>query len=155
MDFLPIHKETLVSQLSSHALTERLAAATSPVQKRRMSSSENIFQGVLEDDRFRISQQLRHPNNYVPLIEGIVEPTRHGCLVFVTYKLFFSSFMFLVFWSVACLSLSAFLALNVQNYIYASLSLGLGALNYLITLMNFRKQVSISHTLLMETLNID
>lgn len=155
MNFLPIHNETLVSPLSSHALIKRLSMSTAPVLKQAISKGESTFQGVLEDDKFRISQQLRQPNNYVPLIEGEIETTRRGCLVFVTYKLFFSSFLFLAFWSVTCLGLCIFLTLGVQNYLYAALAIGLGILNYVITMLNFRKQVAISHALLLDTLNID
>jgi hypothetical protein len=154
MNFLPIHKETVVSQLAPNHLMQRLQRSTSPINP-EFELSENTFQGMLEEDRFRISQQIKQPNNYVPLIEGVVEPTRHGSLVFITYKLFFSSFIFLAFWSVICLALAIFLALSIQNYVYAALALGLGALNYVITVLNFRKQVTISHDLLLDTLNID
>jgi hypothetical protein len=154
MNFLPIHKETLVSELPVRTIIQRLSNATDPISR---EESEKLldFQGVLDEDRFRISQQIKHPNNYIPLIEGYVEPTKHGCLIFITYKLFFSSFLFLAFWSIMCLGLAIFLALSAENYFYSLLAFGLGVLNYVITLVNFRKQVDISHALLMNTLNID
>ena len=154
MNFLPIHKETLVSELPVRTIIQRLSNVTGPINQ-DMPSEGLVFQGVLEDDRFRVSEKIKQPNNYVPLIEGSVEPTSHGSLIFITYKLFFSSFLFLSFWSVICMGLSIFLALSVRNYIYAALALGLGILNYVITVLNFRKQVTISHALLMDTLNIE
>ena len=153
MNLLPIHKETFVSQLSPPNLMRRLGRETSPI--RRSESGTKTFQGILDEDRFRISQRIVQPNNYVPLIEGEVEATRRGSLVFITHKLFFSSFLFLSFWSVMCMALAIFLALSAEEYIYSALALGLGGLNYTITLMNFKKQVAISHELLLETLNIE
>lgn len=152
MNLLPIHKETFVSQLTPAHLLRRLGRETSLIDR---EEGTKTFQGMLEEDRFRISQRILQPNNYIPLIEGEVEATRHGSLVFITYKLFFSSFMFLAFWSVICMALTIFLALSAEEYLYASFALGLGALNYVITILNFNKQVVISHQLLLDTLNIE
>jgi hypothetical protein len=124
-----------------------------PTEKRAKGRNA-VFQGLIADDHFRISQSLRHPNNFVPMIEGHLDETSHGSIIFIKYKLFFSSVMFLVFWTFITLGAGAFLIFSNENLWYAGLAFFLGALNYLIVILNFNKQVVISHNLLLDKLNI-
>ncbi|MCA6074400.1 hypothetical protein [Fulvivirga sedimenti] len=154
MTLIPYKSETVVSTLPPQEVLLRLQLATMPAVERQKSKGA-AFQGLIADDHFRISQSLSHPNNYVPLIEGQLDQTRHGTIIFLRYKLFFSSAMFLVFWTMITGAAGAFLLFTKQNYEYAALAFAMGLLNYVIVMMNFKKQVHISHNLLMEKLNID
>ncbi|MEJ2003950.1 MAG: hypothetical protein P8X57_03080 [Cyclobacteriaceae bacterium] len=153
MTIIPYKTETLVSTLPPNEVLLRLHLATMPAEKRE-KGSDMVFQGIIADDHFRISQNLRHPNNFVPMIEGTLDETSHGSIIFIKYKLFFSSVMFLVFWTFVTIGVGAFLIFTNNSFWYAGLAFFLGALNYLIVILNFNKQVGISHNLLLERLNI-
>lgn len=153
MTIIPYKTETVVSTLPANEVLLRLHLATMPAEKREKGSGA-VFQGLIADDHFRISQNLRHPNNFVPLIEGTLDETSHGSIIYIKYKLFFSSVMFLVFWTFITIGAGAFLIFVNSNIWYAALAFGLGGLNYLIVILNFNKQVRISHNLLLEKLNI-
>ena len=153
MTIIPLKTETVVSTLAPDEVLLRLHLATMPAEKPEKGSGAT-FQGLIADDHFRISQNLRHPNNFVPLIEGQLDQTKHGTLIFIKYKLFFSSVMFLVFWTLVTFGAGAFLLVSGENTRYAMMAFALGLLNYGIVILNFNKQVKISHNLLLEKLNI-
>ena len=153
MAIIPYKTETVVSPLPPSEVLLRLNMATKPAEKRETGNGM-VFQGLISDDHFRISQALNHPNNFVPLIEGTLDETRHGSIIFIKYKLFFSSVMFLVFWTFITLTTGAFLLVSGKELAYAALAFAICLLNYLIVVLNFNKQVKISHHLLLDKLNI-
>ena len=55
------------------------------------------FIGRIHDEGFQIHRRLKHPENYLPLIKGSLEQTSKGCLIFIEYKLIFSTRLFMVF----------------------------------------------------------
>ena len=152
----PAAQETLVSSLSAAEVARRLRAATQSADQRTKEESGAFsvaFNGQVTKDSFRLSQKITRPNNFLPLITGTIEPTSQGCLVFVRYRLFTMTSAFLVFWWVITLSFAFFLARVEGLYHYAALSVGAGAINYLVALLNFKKQVGISRRLLREVID--
>ncbi len=76
-------------------------------------------------------------------------------MLFVRYQLFTMTAAFLVFWWVVTLGFAYFLVHYERLYHYAALSVGVGAINYVVALLNFNKQVVISRRLLREVVNQD
>lgn len=152
----PGAQETLVSSLKAAEVTRRLRAATLASPQRTVevpAASSAIFNGQVTKDSFRLSQKVTRPNNFLPFITGVAEPTSQGCLLFVRYRLFTMTAAFLVFWWVITLSFGFYLAHYERLYHYAALSGGVGAINYVIALLNFNKQVVISRRLLREVID--
>ncbi|MGB3852157.1 MAG: hypothetical protein WA958_19490 [Tunicatimonas sp.] len=154
----PSAQETLVSSLSAAEVVRRLRATTNAGTRRDAASparSTFVFNGQVDSESFRLSQKITRPNNFLPLISGTIEPTSQGCLLFVRYQLFTMTAAFLVFWWVVTLGFAYFLVHYERLYHYAALSVGVGAINYVVALLNFNKQVVISRRLLREVVNQD
>ena len=153
----PTEQETLVLSLSAQDVVQRLRAATQPsaAQDRWPSPDARAFSfnGQVQPRSFRLSRKIARPNNFLPFITGEIEPTSQGCLVFVRYRLFAMTIIFLVFWLVVTFGFGYFLARYEQLYHYAALSAGVGVINYGVAVLNFRKQVAMSRELLREVLS--
>ncbi len=151
----PTAQETLVSSLSAAEVTRRLRVATLDAASRSAvpPASTVLFNGQVTKDSFRLSQKITRPNNFLPFISGAIEPTSQGCLLFVRYRLFTMTTAFLVFWWIITLGFGFYLAHYERLYHYAALSVGVGAANYLVSLLNFNKQVAISRRLLHEVVS--
>jgi hypothetical protein len=152
----PTAQETLVSSLSAVEVSRRLRAATLTSAARSAvppTASIAVFNGQVTKNSFRLSQKITRPNNFLPFISGVIEPTSQGCLLFVRYRLFTMTAAFLVFWGVITLGFAFYLAHYERLYHYAALSAGVGIVNYAVALLNFNKQVVISRRLLREVVN--
>ena len=152
---LPTSKsETIVMPLSAQEVEKKLYLVTKPpsVADSAYVPSKAIFNGIVKEKTFIISTIITHPDNYNPLISGAIESTSVGCIIFIKYELFFSSRMFLTFWSIISLCLCLFLVFVLKAYAYGSTALIAGILNYTIVALNFRKRVFRCRSLLLETL---
>ncbi len=152
---VPYRKETMVLPIPVGEALAHLSKVTRPVSRSvKKGETQFLFNGSVEQGRFTISRRVDYPNNYIPLIKAYVEDSTRGCILFLEYSLFFSSFMFLVFWSVISVLLGLFLLFYAHEINYAMVAWGAGILNYVVTLMNFRKQYTISRKLLLEALEL-
>ena len=153
----PNEQETLVLPLSAREVTRRLRQVTQPSVAQegplQTDPSTFLFNGQVEKHSFRLSQKIARPNNFLPFIIGTLEPTSQGCLLFVQYRLFTMTLAFLVFWLVVSFGFGWYLAWYERLYHYAALSVGVGLVNYMVALLNFRKQVGISRRLLRQVLS--
>ncbi|MGK7391527.1 MAG: hypothetical protein ACNS60_14325 [Candidatus Cyclobacteriaceae bacterium M2_1C_046] len=148
MILIPAKEETLVLPYSYEKVILRISLHLDT----QGDQPEKTFNGWIKPTTFKIIQKVRRPDNYIPLIIGKIEPTSKGCILFIKYRLLYSTRMFLVFWSILLILLSLFFGLEHKVYLYASLALGIGILNYLIVYFNFKKKVKISHELLLKVL---
>ncbi len=126
----------------------RLTSATKLINNDQEEDVESIevdqkwlFNGRIRDNTFTVSLIIKQPQNYLPLVKGNIEPTTFGSIVFLKYKLFFSTNLFLIFWTILSFLLTLFFLIAYDKYVYALLSMLFGISNYLITMANFNKQV--------------
>lgn len=96
------------------------------------------FNGFFKENEFRIFKSLQAPQNFIPLVIGRIEPTSGGCILFITYTLFFSTRMFLIFWTLICIGFVLFFSLVHQNIFMAVVAFVLGLINYLIAVAGFK-----------------
>lgn len=155
MLWLPVENETLVLPYSGDKVFERLRKATRPLEPYlplSVQEEDFRFNGVIEVDEFRLSRKITRPNSFLPVITGKVAPTSKGCIVFLSYRLFSSTLLFIGFWSVLTLLISLYFFLYEKLYTYGTIAVIIGVANYMIALLNFRKQVAISSQLVKQTL---
>lgn len=111
------------------------------------------FNGLVGKEKFRISRVIRRGETFLPLIEGKVEETPRGSIIFLTYRLFPVALFFLIFWSVVLVSFAAFYGLvmvNWQNALGCSL-LAIG--NYMLCVFFFHRQVKASRAIFHQLIN--
>jgi hypothetical protein len=145
MTFLLYFRETLILPYAADQIKEKLAQQIMSVQSLRRPYSASLmavdvykFNGFFKKDEFRIFRALQAPQNFIPLVIGKIEPTSKGCIVFLKYKLFLSTRMFLVFWLLVCVFFTFFFLFYYPHILLAIVSFILGLLNYLIAVAGFR-----------------
>lgn len=138
--------ETMVLSGTAHEARSKLLKHVKPpdpdLVADKRPKKEFRFYGVVGKQTFRISRAIRAPQNFLPQIAGVISPTSKGCIVFLTYSLFFSTRMFLVFWMAICLLIAIFFALAYKEYVYAAAAFFFGLFNYLVAFANFRVHVN-------------
>jgi hypothetical protein len=154
--FLPFSRETLVSNHSAEELYRKLWQVTKPVRSEKwmpdVPEQDFKFNGWVKGDRFRLSRKIKRANNFLPIMSGRIETTSMGSIIFINYQLFFSTTVFLVFWSAITLLFSLYFFVYEQIYINAAASLLLGIVNYVVAVMNFKKEVRISSRYIQEVI---
>lgn len=99
------------------------------------------FNGWFSDYSFRISKRLSHPDNFVPIVDGHIDPTSSGSILFVNFKLFFSSLLMVMLWTILSILLSIFFLFVYHEIIYASIAIVVGLVQYIVVMLNFNRQV--------------
>ena len=152
---VPYKRETLVLPIPVSEVLFHLDRVTRPLSRSvKKGETQFLFNGSVDQARFAISRRVDYPNNYIPLVKGHGEDSTRGCILFLEYSLFFSSLMFLVFWSAISVLLGLFLFFYAKETTYAVIALLAGITNYTVTLMNFRKQYAITKKLLFDALEL-
>ena len=160
MEYLPFRSETIVLPYDVAELKHRLKKVIRPVKnKYQQKTSEGagssgfLFNGVFKNNEFTISKIINQPENFLPLITGKIEATSVGCIVFLKYRMFFSTNMFLGFWSAVTFLMTLLFIIGYNNYLYATVCFGFGVANYSIAIANFNVQLRQSKKLLDKVLN--
>jgi len=150
---LPGHYETFVLVQSLDVVMDKISkATTSRMLLQNQEANRYVFTGWSKGERFRISLKITKPNNYIPLIVGKAEATSSGCLVFVTYKLFPVTSMFLVFWSLFIALIGIVTTYQYQSYVYCIAATGIIAFTYWIVWSNFKIQLRLTRQALLKVL---
>lgn len=157
MNIFPHHSEILVSSFSCEEVARKIAAVTKRVNYLDYSeySKENCqFNGKIGDNRFRLSLMIKRADSFLPLINGKIEPTRTGCILFLKYTLFPSSTFFLAFWSMVTLLMAVLFVLYDNQWLYASLCLLAGAGNFAFAWMYFKSKLKQSQMIFHQMLSL-
>jgi hypothetical protein len=151
--FLPYHYETFVlTQPSLEAIQKIHKVTTTKVLLQNQEGAQYRFSGWVQENRFRISLKISKPNNYIPLVVGKIETTSSGCLVFVSYKLFPVTKMFLIFWSLFITLAGILASYQYQSLLYAVGSLLILVIIHWVTWSNFKIQLKLTRQTLLEVL---
>jgi hypothetical protein len=111
------------------------------------------FMGTVSMSSFRLVKNLRVSNSFVPVMNGQIEATRTGCLIFVRYRMFASSLFMLIFHSLLFASVAAYLCFAEGEILLACVALFAVFAVYLVALLNFYKLVKTSHSELLKLLS--
>ena len=151
---VPVVKETIVSPLSAEEVHTRLQTIVKRGRSTRWNPEEHLFMGKLKPNQFDISRILIRPENFMPRIQGRIEESSKGSILFLRYTLEFSTRMFYIFWSLSALFFALFLWFY-ETHLYMSI-FALVALiaNILITHINFHRHKTKSRKLLLSVLDL-
>ncbi|MTI21878.1 hypothetical protein E1176_12670 [Fulvivirga sp. RKSG066] len=141
--------------MASEVISRLKRLTCAPSLSKRDIDQRATFIGRVEQSTFRVSLKVDAPENFLPIIDGEIDETSMGCIVYLKFKLFFSSIMFLTLWSAICLLIFLFFLFIVHEKAYAITALLVGLANYFVTLFYFSKKVKESHNVLMQTLKMD
>ncbi|MEQ9443605.1 MAG: hypothetical protein RIG62_31490 [Cyclobacteriaceae bacterium] len=156
MAWIPVENETLVLPYPAEEVFMRIRQVTKPLEPYLPLASQEEktiqFNGVVKPDGFHLSRKLTRPNSFLPMITGKVAPTSKGCIVFLSYKMFSATLLFIGFWSIITLLIALYFMLYEKLHAYGGIAIGIGLMNYIISLLSFQKQVVISSRLMKYTL---
>lgn len=111
------------------------------------------FNGLVGRQKFRISRVIRRGETFLPLIEGRVEETPRGSIIFLAYRLFPVALFFLIFWSVVLVSFAIFYGLALENWQNAMICSLLAVVNYMLCVFFFHRQVKASRAIFHQLIN--
>jgi len=140
MNFFPSKVESLHLALSIDELMGRF----SNMVKSGDGNSEKrvLFDGAWTHDKFSITQLLKIPNRYTPIINGKITASENGLLVKMNFSLSQITKRRLVIYTIVPLTVTAFFILGYNAWLYGSISFGLSAVNYILAREHFTAQVN-------------
>ena len=104
-------------------------------------AADKTFYGYVYDTHFQIALRNMRLMSFNPLVQGKIESTHSGCIVFLDFRLFILSRILLLFWTgfiiVAAIGIT-FVKGDLWFLLYASILLGL---MHGIAWANFRLQI--------------
>jgi hypothetical protein len=151
INFFPFNNETLVVAREWPDVLDRLSNATMSLNSNQIKPTA-VFYGWIKADRFRFSLKTRRPNSFVPLIIGTIEPTSTGCILFLEYRFFPVTRMYLIFWSLFIILAGIVIAHQYHKIYMSILALVLALLINWIAWANFNLQKDLSRKALLKIL---
>lgn len=151
INLLPQASETLVVVHDWDVVLQRLSDITTS-QLGDGRHSPKVLAGWIKEDRFQLIIRQRRLNSFMPMVEGKIDPTSTGCLIFLQYKLMPMTRMYLVLWSAIALLSGAFLAVYYKNFLISIGAVGVIALIYAIAWANFKIHYKPLHEIIFKAL---
>ena len=164
MKLFPCQSSVFVSGYSANKIVQKLEAAINPAKIKEDAFSEHWllparsleqdypFRGSVQDENFRISRKVSYPEYFLPVIEGKIESTSKGCILFVDYNLFNGTRFFMSVALTLAFLLGFFFLLIEHNLWYFLASLSFMGVGYGVTWLSFQQKVKMSRDLLEEAL---
>lgn len=160
MKLFPHQSSVFVSGYTADEIAHKLEAAIKPAKIKEDALSEHWllparsleqnypFRGAIQEAGFRISRKVTYPESFMPIIDGRIESTSKGCILFIDYNLLKGTRFFMLVALVFSLFLGVFLLLAKHNLWYFLASLGFVGLGYGVAWLNFQQKVKICRDLL-------
>ncbi|HZB13743.1 MAG TPA: hypothetical protein VE467_11965 [Chryseolinea sp.] len=136
IELLPQKNETLIVAHDWDVVLERLSEVTAD-QLNYEGKPPKKLAGWIKDDRFQLLIRQRRPNSFAPVVEGKIDPTSAGCLIYLQYRLMPMTRMYLVLWTILAFISGIFLAIYYGNFMVGLASIGTIALIHGIAWGNF------------------
>ena len=155
MNLLPYERETIVVSKSAEEVLHHLKEASTKVNlvQNHQEHTQKIFVGSVHKTKFQLSTRPKRPNSFIPVMNGEVESTSSGSIVFINYTLYRSTRMYLVFWSVLVAAIGIVSSVQVSGYFMPSICALVLTLIHFVAWANFKMQVRITRDTLMKSLS--
>jgi len=152
----PLQRSTiLVVPYSKQEFLAKLASVTYTTNHECADLSCCWFYGSIGKDRFKISRRVTHSTTFLPILEGQIQESTRGCIIFLHYKLFNSikQLLFFALFFVLCIAgYFFFVADEPTNTFLCFLFV---SLNYAVAHTNFKKQVNITQQQLIKVIELN
>jgi hypothetical protein len=134
---LPQKKETLIVAHDWDVVLQRLFDVTTD-EVNYAGRTPKVLAGWIKDDRFQLLIRQRRMNSFMPVVEGKIDPTSTGCLIFLHYRLMPVTRMYLILWTIITFVSGIFLSIYYLNILLGLASVGIIALIHVIAWANFK-----------------
>lgn len=148
---LPEKNITLVlpyaSQKVEDAILKKTLSADITIPQRIEDPNEGFwFRGDIEEKKFVLSIKNDSFHSYTPMIKGSIESTSNGSIVFLQYKLFKTTKLFMLIWSALTLFLTLLFSFGIPETHLALTCIALLIANHIVATVSFQKQVKITQS---------
>ena len=148
---LPQKKETLIVAHDWDVVLQRLTEVTTD-QVNYAGRAPKMLAGWIKDDRFQLLIRQRRMNSFMPVVEGKIDPTSTGCLIFLHYRLLPATRMYLILWTIIAFVSGVFLAFYYSDILLGLAAMGIIALIHGIAWANFKIHLIPLHKVIFEVL---
>jgi hypothetical protein len=148
---LPQKKETMIVAHDWDVVLQRLMEVTTD-QANYAGRTPKKLAGWIKDDRFQLLMRQRRMNSFMPVVEGKIDPTSTGCLIFLHYRLMPATRMYLILWTIITFVSGIFLTIYYVNMLLGLASVAIIALIHWIAWANFRIHWRPLHDVIFEVL---
>ena len=152
INFLPQESKTLIVAHDWQEVLQRLQDVTA-TQVNEGGGPEKKLTGWVKDDRFQLVIRQRRLNAFMPMVEGRIDPTSTGCLIFLRYKLMPITRMYLILWTFIAILSGISLTIYYDTIFVSLATIGIIALIYGIAWGNFRIHQKPLHDIIFEILS--
>jgi hypothetical protein len=156
MNLRPYYSETIVLAFTTDEVEflfrDATEASREPKVEEKKSKREKLFNGIVKNQHLSISRKIDSPENFLPIIKGSIEATTQGSILFLEYRLFFSTLLFLSFWTFICLVSGSILFFLGENNPIGLYLLLFGLAQYILCMFFFYRQVEKSRDVIYQLL---
>jgi hypothetical protein len=145
--FLPEASETIVVAHDWNEVLQRLNSITSP-QVVHPGNPPTVLAGWIKDDRFELVVRQRRSNSFMPVVEGRIDPTRNGCIIFLRYRLMSFTRVYLILWTVIALVSGICLTIYYNNVFVGLATVLIVALLHAVAWANFKMHMRPLHDII-------
>lgn len=149
VSLFPVDEETLVVTHEWDAIISRIE---DEVSKPALIGT-NPLTGWVKEDEFQLALRIRRVQFFMPLVNGKIDPTSKGSLVFLRYTMFPATRFFLLFWSIVLPLIGLAMSLTSGNWLYFPGFLLMVAFIYAVAWSNFKLHLGTTRRLLYQLLN--
>ncbi|MCC5946097.1 MAG: hypothetical protein JJT94_14300 [Bernardetiaceae bacterium] len=140
-------RRTLVVPYTAEQVMQALAKNVKPLGEKRNKEDwqRYKFNGFMSKSHFKLTRMIREPNNFIAILKGeVLGCGQAGCIVQVSYSMFAVTRFLLFFFSLLGLFMSAVLLFWKGSATYASITLGVTILHYIVCVANYRRQKTLA-----------
>ena len=135
MNLLPVKNTTIVSALSQEEIIRALTRTVEPPCGRssKREPGHFLFTGQVWSTGFAISRRNEKPDYLAPRISGRIEPSVHGSILYLNFRLNRVMMIFLFLFTLLSYVTLVFFIVYHTLVIAGIAAAGAGTLNYLLT----------------------
>ncbi len=143
IDFVPSLTETVVLPHSAPEVVRRL----------EKGMSEQLLEGILDNQKFRITAKVFRPTQFQPVINGTIEGTSRGSIIFLRYQLLPSTRLYLLFYSFIFITAATATSMAERNVLYTAGGILMTMVIRWIALSNLKLQREPARKILLQQLS--
>jgi hypothetical protein len=138
MNFLPSLSDSIDLSISRNQLVQNFARLIRTTNS--LDGPKFLFSGWWDQEHFVISQILKIPNRFTPVIDGRITTANDKITLKLQFSLQKTTLRRLMIYSIVSLLLTAYFIIGFNAWWYGSISFSFGLVNYILTHENFKIQ---------------
>jgi hypothetical protein len=146
----PLQRETIVVP---HHKVEIVQRVVDEIEAPLRKGVQRNLTGWVENSDFQLTVRLRRQHLFMPLINGRIESTSKGSIVFLRYTLFPATRFLLLFWTIILPAVGFFASRNYGSYTPLAGTMAVLIIFHAVAWANFKLHLKNTRQLMTELLS--